>query len=186
VTTRDGIIVYDELPPLPGDKTPGDLVEIFHQKEGYRFGRNKLRMKRYADPKMKDKSNVVIRGMNAWRMFQKEGLYLTEGYNRQPEVGISIINDFLRGDTTTHPRLFILEHCTTLRKAMKEHYWRQNPDGTGKPDARWSDYPICLRYILQQRGKTKVGKRRKKWSLTSYGGDSLCYYPRQARLQRMR
>jgi hypothetical protein len=45
---------------------------------------------------------------------------------------------------------------------MVNHYWVRGADGKGKPDPKWSDYPICVRYILGEIGMTrKVGKREK-------------------------
>lgn len=38
-----------------------------------------------------------------------------------------------------------------------------------KPDPRWSDFPICVRYILQEVGmKYRPREQRKEWPLTSY------------------
>ena len=44
---------------------------------------------------------------------------------------------------------------------------KENP--IGKPDPVWSDFPICVRYILQEVGKKYSGGRHKtKWPLNSY------------------
>lgn len=171
---RDGnLYVYDELAPEVGrDKTIFQLANIFREMEG-RPQRN-IKITRWGDPKMKDKNNALIRGFNAWQEFRNCGIRLAEGYNRQPEVGISVINDFLRGNTVDHPRLFIKEDCVNVRKAMRNHYWKKKPDGSGTPDPKWSDYPICIRYIVQQksrRAKAKMHRNKRSWGLTSYSGD---------------
>lgn len=171
---REGnVIVYDELSPeVARDKTIFEVSEIIRELEG--FPQRNLRITRWGDPKMKDKSNALIRGFNAWQEFRNCGIRLAEGYNRQPEVGISIVNDFIRGNQKEHPRLFVKEDLVNVRRAMKNHYWVQQSDGTGKPDPKWSDFPICIRYIVQQKSrKAKSGmfRRRKKWPVVSYGGD---------------
>jgi hypothetical protein len=188
VTTKDGdVVVYDELmPEMAQDKTPGELVSIIKEMEGHRFGPRKIPIRRLGDPKMKDKSNVMIRGQNAWDMFRKEGLYLSEGYNRQPEVGIAIINEYIRGDQEDHPRLFIRENCKNTRTAFRNHYWERNADGTGKPDRKWSDYPICLRYIMQQKRKHSKGHKRRKWGITSYDHMPRFYNPYRGRSRALR
>jgi hypothetical protein len=171
---RDGnMYVYDELSPEAGrERTISELADMFREMEGQ--PQRSLRITRWGDPKMKDKNNALIRGFNAWQEFRNCGIRLAEGYNRQPEVGVSIINDFLRGNMTDHPRLFVKEDCINVRRAMKNHYWLKLPDGTGKPDPKWSDYPICIRYIVQQKSrsaKKKMIRRQKKWGLTSYAGN---------------
>lgn len=171
---RDGnVYVYDELrPEVARDKTIYEIADIFREMEGHPH--RKIRFSRWADPKMKDKNNALIRGFSAWQEFQNCGIRFAEGYNRQPEVGISVINDFLRGNTKDHPRLFIKKDLTNIRTAMRNHYWVKRPDGSGDPDPRWSDYPICIRYIIQQKArKAKKGmvRRNKQWGLTSYSGD---------------
>lgn len=171
---RDGnVYVYDELSPEVGrEKTIAQLAEIIRQMEGR--PQRRIRITRWGDPKMKDKNNVIIRGYSAWQEFRNCGLRLAEGYNRQPEVGASIVNDFLRGNMTEHPRLFVKEDCVNVRKALRNHYWMKKPDDTGKPDPKWSDYPICVRYIVQQKSrKAKKGmfRRKRKWGLTSYHGN---------------
>jgi hypothetical protein len=171
---RDGnVVVFDELSPdSVKDKTISELSEIIRGIEGHPHTR--ARVWRVGDPKMKDTSNAIIRGFNAWDEFRNCGIYLNEGYNKQPEVGISIVNDFFRGNAKEHPRLFIRENCVNLRKALRYHYWVQRKDGSGEPDSKWSDFPICLRYILQRKSrKVKKGMfRRNKynWGLTSYDG----------------
>lgn len=171
---RDGnVYVFDELRPEVGrEKTILEVSEIIKEMEG-RPHRN-TRVCRWADPKMKDKNNALIRGYSAWQEFQNCGIRFAEGYNRQPAVGVSIINDFLRGNTHDHPRLFIKSDCVNLRTAMKNHYWLKRDGSQGVPDPKWSDYPICLRYIIQQKArKAKKGmfRRNRSWGLTSYAGD---------------
>ena len=177
VTTSDGnVVVYDELTPeMSEGKTIYELAEIFRELEGQQFGpRRPLRIRRVGEPKMKDKSNALIRGFCAWDEFRNNGIRFCEGYNKQPEVGISIVNDFIRGDTINHPRLFVKENCQNVRRYMRNHYWLVDAAGNGKPDPKWSDYPICVRWIVQAKArKAKHGMRRRvrDWPLTSYGGD---------------
>jgi hypothetical protein len=145
---------------------------MFRQTEGR--PQRQIRITRWADPKMKDKSNALIRGFNAWQEFRNCGIRFAEGYNRQPGVGISVVNDFFRGNTKDHPRLFIKEDCVNLRQSLRNHYYVKKADGTGVPDPKFSDYPICLRYIVQSKArKVKQGmfRRNRKWGLTSYAGD---------------
>jgi hypothetical protein len=168
-TDKEGnVYVYDELRPVDTDgKTISEICDVISALEGDRWFRRKIR--RVADPKMKDKSNALIRGFSPWDEFRNCGMYFTEGYNKQPGVGISIMNDFFRGNMKDHPRLFVRESCETLRKQLKNHYWLK--DGT--PDPKFSDWPICLRYIVQQKArKAKAGMYRKtnKWGITSYDG----------------
>ena len=129
---------------------------------------------------MKDKNNALITGFSAWQEFRHCGIYLSEGWNRQPETGISITNDFFKGkgkDNPDHPRVFIKENCSTVRYQVKNHYWVKRD---GSPDPKFSDYPICLRYILQSKSRKikknmeKTGKS--KWDLTSYGGNPFGPY----------
>lgn len=165
------VYVYDELAPEVGqDKTILELSEIIFEIEGR--PQNKPRIYRYGDPKMKDKSNALISGFNAWEAFRHAGIFLNPGYNRQPEVGVSIVNDFIRGNTKDHPRVFVRENCVNLRRALKNHYWVEGADGIGKPDPKWSDYPICLRYILQTKSKKvkRLGKRKAYWPVSAYKG----------------
>ena len=171
---RDGnVVVFEELSTeAVKDKTISELSDIIRQIEGYPQTRAKVY--RLGDPKMKDTSNAFIRGFNAWDEFRNNGIFLFEAYNRQPEVGISIANDFFRGNAKDHPRIFIRENCVNLRKALRYHYWIQKKDGSGEPDGKWSDFPICLRYILQRKArKVKKGmykKNQRNWGLTSYDG----------------
>jgi hypothetical protein len=118
---------------------------------------------------MKDKSNVLIRGIDAFRQFQACGLRLTEGWNRDPGMGYSVVNDYISGDRENHPRLFILSHLNNTRIYMNNHFWTDD----GKPDSKWSDFPYCVRQIVQTRAKKirpKMARRPNKWGLTSYDG----------------
>lgn len=167
------VIVYDEFDPQNvRERTISELAEIIFQMEG--FPHRKLKVTRYGDPKMKDKSNAMIRGFSAWQEFRNCKIFLSEGYNRQPEVGISIVNDFIRGNTKDHPRLFVTENCRNTRKALRNHYWKTAPSGLAVPDPKWSDYPICLRYILQNKGRSAkmrgVVNKGRHWGVTSYDG----------------
>jgi hypothetical protein len=166
------IYVFDELSPeATRDKTIADISRIILEIEGYPHQRP--RVFRIADPKLRDKSNALVTGFNAWEAFRHAGIFFHEGYNRQPETGISIINDFIGGNRKDHPRLFIRENCNNLRKSMRNHFWTQD----GKPDGKWSDYSICLRYILQRKSKrTKppgAKSRDGRWPLTSIGHNIL-------------
>lgn len=163
------IYVFDELSPqATREKTIAEISRIILEIEGHPHQRP--RIMRIADPKLRDKSNALVTGFNAWEAFRHAGIFFREGYNRQPEVGISIINDFIQGNRKEHPRLFIRENCVNLRKSMRNHYWTED----GKPDPKWSDYPICLRYILQRKGRRTTPMQRKtggRWPLTSIGSD---------------
>jgi hypothetical protein len=176
------VVVYDELSPEAGrDKTIWELAEIFREIEGHRFGpRNPYHIRRIGEPKMKDKSHAVIRGFSAWAEFRNCGINFSEGYSRQPDVGISIVNDFIRGNTVTHPRLFVCEHCVNTIKGLRNHYWvKKDESDPGEPDKRYSDYPICVRWLLQPKARRakqgiKAGGKR-PWPITSCGGRTPDY-----------
>ena len=172
---KGDVIVWDELAPKAGKgMTISDTANAIKEVEGYR----KLRIRRFGDPKMKDKNNMLITGFNAWEEFRHCGIRLSEGWNRQPEMGYSVINDFLRGKSKgnlDHPRLFIRENCKTLIHNMSNHYWMQKESGIGVPDPKFSDYCVSLRYIMQAKAR-KIKKnldrpRHSKWGLTSYLND---------------
>lgn len=172
---KGDVVVWDELSPMAGKGfTISQTARAIQEVEGYRT----LRIRRFGDPKMKDKNNALISGFNAWDEFRHCGIRLTEGYNRQPEVGISIVNDFFRGKTKNnqnHPRLFIKENCKTLRYNLKNHYWQHKESGISVPDPQFSDYCVSLRYIMQAKSrkikKNMVRKGESKWGLTSFGSD---------------
>ena len=159
------ITIFDELDKdLAKDKTIDELATIFKNIEGYPFAKRKFQ--RWQDPSAKSTYGAVQRGFNAWDAFRKSGIITSAGKNRDPDVGISIVNDYLRGNQTDHPRLFIYERCKHLRKFLTNHFWKRGADGVGKPDPKWSDYPITLRYILQEVGWKAT--RKKKWPLNSF------------------
>jgi len=167
---HDGnIVVFDELDKqLAEEKSIADLAVIFQQIEG--FPGDKRKWVRYQDPSAKSKYNALLKGFNAWDEFRRNGIVTAEGRNRDPEAGISIVNDYLRGNTKDHPRLFVKENCRYVRQYMDNHYWKRKGDSNdGTPDPKWSDYPICIRYILQELGWREVSKRsRSKWPLVSF------------------
>lgn len=163
------IIFYDELDPqLAENKEIPELAEMFLQLEGIPHTRRKFR--RWQDPSAKFKYKGVDKGFNAWDEFKKNGIICTEGKNRDPDVGIGLVNDYLKGNCKNHPRMFVRENCKHLRHSMGNHYWKRTGDDMqGKPDPKWSDFPICVRYILQEVGmKYRPKEQRKKWPLTSY------------------
>jgi len=160
------VIIFDELDTvIAEDKSISDLAELFKKIEGAPFDRRRWR--RRQDPSARHKYKGIHKDFNAWDEFRRHGIITGEGKNRQPEIGISIVNDYLRGNTKDHPRLFIRENCVRTRQYMNNHYWKRSRDNPmGKPDPKWSDYPICIRYLLQDLGKTE--REGKKWPLVSY------------------
>jgi len=165
---RDGnIVIFAELDKqLAEDKEIRELADIFKQIEGEPY--HNRRWRRRQDPSAKHKYKALNRKFNAWDEFKKHGIITGEGKNRESEVGISIVNDYLKGNTRDHPRLFIREDCVYTRQYMGNHYWKRNKGSPmGRPDPKWSDYPICIRYMLQDLG-IKEKYKRKKWPLTSY------------------
>lgn len=179
VETSDGdVIVYDELAPeVAKNKTVSEVARTILDMEGHQFGiRKPLNIRRIGDPKMKDKSNAQILGFNAWQEFRNCGLYLSDGWNRDPGIGYSIVNDYLNGDRKNHPRLFILNHLRNTRIGLANHFWMDD----GKPDPKWSDFPYCVRQIIQRKArKAKQGMKRnpRKWPLTSVSGGDARYGP---------
>jgi hypothetical protein len=172
VETSDGdVVIYDELAPeVAKDKTIHELAQIVQDMEGHQFGIHKHhKIRRIGDPKMKDKSNAQILGFNAWQQFRNCGIYLAEGWNRDPGVGYSVVNDYISGDRESHPRLFVLSHLRNTRTAISNHFWTDD----GKPDPKWSDFPYCMRQIVQRKARkirNKMRKHPRKWGLTSYDG----------------
>lgn len=170
---RDGnVIIFDELDKeLAEDKEIIEIVELFSAIEGAPHDRRRWR--RWQDPSAKKEYKAIQVGFNAWHEFRRHGIVTTEGKNRDPHVGISIMNAYFKGDCKHHPRIFIRENCKYTRQYLSNHYWKKfrKSDGslTGKPDDKWSDYPICIRYILQEIGRKQESKyRRRKWPLVSY------------------
>lgn len=163
---RNGdVTIFDELDKdFAENKEISELSEAFFAIEGHPHEQRKFR--RWQDPSAKAPYKAVQRGFNAWDAFRKHGIITSAGKNRDPEVGISIFNDFLRGNGKDHPRLFIYERCKYLRQYLGNHYWKRGADGKGKPDPKWSDYPICVRYIVQEIRGTRA--KRSRWPLQSF------------------
>jgi len=149
---------------LARGKEIGELADIFNAIEGLPHSNRKFR--RWQDPSAKSTYNAVQRGFNAWNAFRQHGIVTSAGKNRDPSVGISIVNEYFKGNGKDHPRIFIYERCQFLRQYLKNHYWKRGEDGVGKPDPKWSDYPITIRYIIQElKGR---GTRHDKWPLQSF------------------
>ena len=159
------LTIFDELDTeVAREKEIGELADIFKAIEGEPFSQRKFR--RWQDPAAKSKFHAVQRGFNAWNAFRQHGIVTSAGKNRDPSVGISIVNEYFKGNGKDHPRLFIYERCHNLRRYLKNHFWKRGEDGVGKPDAKWSDYPITVRYILQEIGQHKGP--RQMWPLQSF------------------
>ncbi len=176
---RNGnVYFWDELPP---ESTEGytitELKYAIREREGF----TNARIKRYGDPKMKDKNNAIITGYSAWDEFRardinKIRLNLVEAWNRDPGVGYSIVLDYLRGRSRNfehHPRVFFKETMKSTIYNIKNHYWKD-----GKPDEKFRDYVVSVKYILQEKKPHKflnrnIGKhsvqRDSRWPLTSFG-----------------
>ena len=166
---KDGNITFsDEVDKDAADgKTIDELAEMFKQIGGEPYERRKFR--RWQDPSAKSQYQAVHRGFNAWDAFRKVGIITSAGKNRDPLVGTSMVNEYFRGNGKDHPRIFIYERCKYLRQYLTNHYWKRGEDGVGKPDPKWSDYPVTVKYIIQEVGwKVRSGKKR-EWPLTSYG-----------------
>ena len=165
------VTIFDELDKewAEGKEIP-ELAGGFNNIEGYPH--YKRRFQRWQDPSAKSKYNAIQRGFNAWDAFRKNGITTSAGKNRDPLVGVSIMNDYFRGNTTDHPRIFIFERCKYLRRYLNNHYWKRGEDGVGKPDPKWSDYPITVRYILQELGWKLSVRGEKKWPLYSFKTES--------------
>jgi hypothetical protein len=175
---KGDVVVWDEISPKMGEgMTITELKNAIREVEGWR----NLKIRRFGDPKMKDKQNALISGFNAWDEFRhgEPKIRLTEGWNRDPGTGYSIVNDFLRGKSPNHkdhPRLYIKENCKTLRHNMKNHYWVRKTDGSSNPDPKFNDYCVSLKYILQNKSR-KLRKRvvtagkQSRWPLSSFGNE---------------
>ena len=166
---RNGnITIFDELDTkVSGGRTIDELSELFRNIEGH--PREHRRFRRWQDPSAKSAYQAVQRGFNAWDAFRHNGIVTSAGKNRDPNVGISIVNEYFRGNGKDHPRIFIYERCKCLRRYLNNHYWKRDESGKGKPDAKWSDFPICIRYILQEVGWKEGRKfRRHEWPLQSF------------------
>lgn len=166
---REGnLVIFDELDrELATDKEISELTEIFKSIEG--APHNKRRWRRWQDPSAKKQYKAVQVGFNAWDEFRRYGIVTTEGKNKDPHVGISIVNDYFKGNIKNHPRILIRENCKYTRQYLGNHYWKRTGEGKTVPDSKWSDYPICIRYILQEIARKQEKKyQRNKWPLTSY------------------
>uniref|UniRef100_A0A6H2A0U8 Terminase n=1 Tax=viral metagenome TaxID=1070528 RepID=A0A6H2A0U8_9ZZZZ len=166
---KDGnLTIYDELDKEWADgKDIHELSESFFSIEGQPYHKRKFR--RWQDPSAKSAYNAVKRGFNAWDAFRKNGIITSAGKNRDPEVSISIVNEYFKGNGKDHPRVFIYERCKYLRQYLGNNFYARSEDGKGKPDPKWSDYPICLRYILGETSWAHIPKhKRSKWPLQSF------------------
>jgi len=163
---KDGnIVIFDELDKdLAEHKEIVELVQIFRSIEG--FPHIDRHWRRWQDPSAMAKYEAAMRGFNAWEEFRKHGIITAAGVNREPSIGISLVNQYLKGNTRTHPRLFIFETCKWTRNYLNSYYWKRTTEGA-KPSQRWSDYPTCIRYIIE--AMHKGPKKEKKWPLYSYG-----------------
>jgi len=167
VDSDGNVVFFDELDQEWAEgKEIGDLAEGFLNIEGNPHHRRRFR--RWQDPSAKSQYNAIKQGFNAWDAFRKEGIITAAGKNRDPEVGISIVNEYLNGNAKDHPRVFFFERMKYTRQYMGNHYWKRGEDGKGKPDPKWSDYPVCVRYILQELGWKRRGGNRKKFPYVSY------------------
>jgi len=171
---RGDVVVFDELSPLAGKAmTIRETVDACREIEGWR----RRRIVRWADPKMKDSNNALVSGFSPWDEFRHCGMRFTEGWNRDPYVGYSIINDFLSGKSKNnpdHPRLFIMEHVKTLRFNMNNHYNVPRKDGTAEPDPKFSDYCVSLKYMMNNKSrkiKKRMDRNQQKYGLTSFASD---------------
>ena len=168
VSREGNITIFDELDKdLANGKQINELADLFRQIEGTPHSQRSFR--RWQDPSAKHNYNAVERGFNAWDAFRKAGIVTSVGKNRDPEVGISIVNQYFRGNGKDHPRLFVYERCKFTRQYLTNHYWKRGEDGKGSPDPKWSDYPICIRYICQEFGREAMKHKKSKWPVTSYG-----------------
>jgi hypothetical protein len=154
---KGDVIVFDEISPLEGEGfTISQTAKASREHEGW----TRSKIVRWGDPKMMDKNNALISGFSPWEEFRHCGIRLKAAWNREPYVGYSIVRDYLRGKgkgNPDHPRLFIKENCKTLIHNMKNHYNVPRSGGLAAPDAKFSDYCVNLKYILQ--GKSKKNKK---------------------------
>ena len=161
------LTIFDELDrDAANGRTIDELADMFRQTEGEPH--SKRRFRRWQDPSAKSQYQAVQRGFNAWDAFRKAGIITSAGRNRDPLVGVGIVNEYFKGNGKDHPRVFIYERCKYLRQFLTNHYWKRGEDNIGKPDPKWSDYPITIRYILEEAGWKRHRGGAKKWPLTSY------------------
>ena len=167
VDTDGNVVFFDEIDKeWAFNKQISDLTDAFLTIEG--APHHNRRFQRWQDPSAKFKNNAIGTGFNAWDMFRKCGIITSAGKNRDPDVGIGIMNNYFRGNMSEHPRVFVYERMKYTRRYLENHYWKRNTDGVGKPDPKWSDYPICMRYILQELGWKHTQQSKKKWPLQSF------------------
>ncbi len=106
------VVIYDELDMQWAEgKEISDLADSFRSIEGGRL--NKRNFRRWQDPSSKHKYD----GFNAWDAFRRNGIHTAAGKNRDPHVGISIVNDYFRGNCKDHPRIFIFERLKYLQRS---------------------------------------------------------------------
>jgi hypothetical protein len=171
---KGDVIVFDEISPQEGKgMTISTVSQAIREHEGWKS----FKIRRWGDPKLKDKNNMLISGYSAWQEFRHCGIRLIEGNNRNPEAGISIVNDYFTGkgrNNIDHPRVFIVETCKTLIHNLKNHYWVKKGDSVPVPDSKFSDYCINLRYIVAPKSskieKNLEKRRENPWPLVSYDG----------------
>ena len=168
VDKSGNVVIFDELDPnVAKGKEIDDLADMFRAIEGYPY--EKRRFRRWQDPSAKSSYNAVMRGFNAWDAFRYAGIVTSAAKNRDPQIGVSMVNEYFQGNGKDHPRIFIYERCKTLIRALGNHYWKRGEDGKGKPDPKWSDFPVCLKYIIQEIAPRKHTQRRlDKWPLQSF------------------
>jgi hypothetical protein len=88
------VTIFDELDPDLADKAGDDieeLADIFRGIEGYPHRKRKFR--RWQDPSSHTEYKRVKKGWNAWDAFRKARIVTSIGRNRDPGVGIGIVND---------------------------------------------------------------------------------------------
>jgi len=171
---KGDVVVFDEIAVTEGQNyTILDTAMAIREHEGHRT----LKIRRFCDPKMADKNNALITGFTPKKEFQNCGIRFTDGWNREPYTGYSIIEDYLRGkgkQNLEHPRLFILETCKSLIYNMQNHYNVVKDDSTSRPDTQFSDYCVNLKYIMQNKSRKRKKNlsnaivRNRTMPLTSY------------------
>ena len=170
VDSDKNLVIYDELDPRVADRCGDDidsLADVMRSIEG--FPHEDRRFRRWQDPSASTEYSKVRRGFSAWDAFRLAGIVTSVGRNRDPHLGISWVNEFFRGNSKDMPRVYIYERCKNLRRALNNHYWVRGQDGVGKPDPKWSDFPVTLKYIVQGiHGKTGRRKKINKWPIQSF------------------
>lgn len=158
VDSDGNLTIFDELDrDLAEGKEITELVDIFKSIEGHPFTRRNFR--RWQDPASQHKYNAVQRGFNAWDAFRIHGIVTAVAKNRDGDLGVTLTNEYFRGNGKDAPRVFIYEKCKWLRRYLGNHYWQRTESGKARPDVKWSDYPVCLKYICQEISWSKTNKR---------------------------